>query len=190
MEASRAPESLPPGTTAVVVPMPTVLGSVGILFLVAVVGGLALHRQLWGRTDGGSTWNFLLLLAPAIIAHEGLHGLAMVLCGVPPRAVRFGFQLGRGLAYATTARPLSARHYRFVCALPLLVLGVLPLTVGLACGQHLAARLGAVMVALAGGDVAILLALRGVPPDSKVVDYPSEPGCYVLPADDEGREVR
>lgn len=190
MEESRAPEPLPPGTTAVVVPMPMVLASVGILFLVAMVGGLALHRQLWGRTDGGSTWIFLLLVSTAIVAHEGLHGLAMVLCGVPPREVRFGFQPGRGLAYATTARPLPARHYRFACALPLVVLGLLPLAVGLACGQHLAARLGAVMVALAGGDVAILLALRGVPPDSKVVDHPSEPGCYVLPAEEEGREVR
>jgi hypothetical protein len=104
--------------------------------------------------------------------------------------VRFGFQLSRGAAFATTARPLSVRGYTLVCAMPLLVLGVAPLVVGLACGQHLAARLGAVMVAASGGDVAILLALRGVPPDARVVDLGSEPGFHLLPAGDQRREAR
>jgi hypothetical protein len=181
MATSLAQGALPSGTTTVVVPMRTVYTTFGLLFLVAMVGGRALYRYFWGPAGGSSTWIFWLLVVGAAIGHEGLHGLAMVLCGVRLRDVRFGFQLSRGAAYATTATPMSARGYRLVCALPLVVLGAVPLAAGLACGQHLAAELGGVMVAASGGDVAILLALRGVAPDARVMDHGSEPGFHLLP---------
>jgi hypothetical protein len=161
--------------------MKMVMAMVGVLFLVAVVGGLALHRQLWGRAQSKTEWTFWLMLAAGIVAHEGLHGLAMVFCGVPPRQVRFGVSLSRGAAFATTTAQLSIGQYRFVLVLPLVALGLAPFAVGLACGHVLVAKLGAIMVAGAGGDVAVLLALRGVPPGARVVDHPSEPGCYLLP---------
>jgi hypothetical protein len=66
--------------------------------------------------------------------------------------------------------------------LPLLVLGLAPLAVGLAIGNALVVKLGTFMVAGAGGDVAVLLALRQVGDTASVMDHPSEPGCYVLTA--------
>jgi hypothetical protein len=166
----------------VVVPRSRVFLGVGALFLTAYVGGLALHRMLWGRTAANGTWTFLALVGAALFLHEGLHGLGMVLGGAHLRDVRLGFGLRRGgAAYATTATPLAARDYRVACALPLLVLGVAPLVFGLVSGSHLATRLGGTMVALAGGDVAILISLRGVPPDAKVIDHQSEPGFHLLP---------
>jgi hypothetical protein len=107
----------------------------------------------------------------------------MLLAGVPPRDVRFGVQLRRLGAFATTTTAMSARAYRVACALPLVVLGAAPLLAGLAFGIQMAARFGAVMVVVAGGDVAILLALRGVPPEARIVDHATEPGFHLLAPD-------
>jgi hypothetical protein len=57
-----------------------------------------------------------------------------------------------------------------------------PFVSGLALGDALVAKLGSLMVLGAGGDIAVLLALRKVPPATRVMDHPSRPGCYVLPA--------
>ena len=170
--------------------MRIVYGLVGILLLVSLIGGDMLYRVLWGQSSGKSTWEFYVLLATAIVLHEGLHGLAMMACGVPHRDIHFGVQFSRGAAFAHTATPMPARCYRFVCALPLVVLGVGPLLVGLAFGQGLTTRLGALMVAMAGGDVAILLALRDVPSTARIVDHATQPGFHVLPADGQGGDIR
>jgi hypothetical protein len=182
MEAAPAPEDVPPGAVAVVVSMRTVYATTGVLLLVAVLGGLALYRQIWGRTGGETGWDFWVLLVAGVVVHEGLHGLAMVSCGVPPGELRFGVQPSRGVAFATTRRPMAVGHYRFVLVLPLLVLGLVPFVAGLALGDALVAKLGSLMVLGAGGDVAVLLALRSLPSGVRVVDHPSQPGCYVLPA--------
>jgi hypothetical protein len=77
---------------------------------------------------------------------------------------------------------MSVGAYRFMLVLPLLVLGLVPFAAGLALGSALVAKLGSLMILGAGADVAVLLALRGVPPAARVMDHPSQPGCYVLPA--------
>jgi hypothetical protein len=81
-----------------------------------------------------------------------------------------------------TRHPMPVGAYRFVLVLPLLVLGLVPFAAGLALGSALVAGLGSLMILGAGADVAVLLALRGVPSAARVVDHPSKPGCYVLPA--------
>jgi hypothetical protein len=171
--------AFPPGTTTVVVPRRITYGTVAGLFLVVVVGGTALHRMIWGRADGG-TGAFLLCVAAGLVAHEGLHGLGMLVGGVPLREVRFGIQLSRSGAFATTAVPMSVRAYRLACALPLVVLGVVPLVLGFVSGLQLAARFGAVMITVAGGDLAILVALRRVPGEARVLDHATEPGFHLL----------
>jgi hypothetical protein len=167
----------------VVIPKRVVYGTVAVLFLVVMVGGLAVHRMLWGRADGERTGVFLLLVAGGLVIHEGLHGVGMLLAGVHVRDLRFGIQLSRFGAFATTATPMSVRAYRLACALPLVVLGAAPLLVGLAFGLQLATKLGAVMVVVAGGDVAILLALRRASPEARVLDHASEPGFHMLAPD-------
>jgi hypothetical protein len=181
-EAAADPGPPPPGATPILVGMGRVYAILGILLVVVVLGGLLLHRRLWGSTEGGSGWAFWLLLAAGVVVHEALHGLAMVLCGVPASEVRFGFKLSLGAAFATTRHPMSIAAYRFVLALPLLALGLVPFAAGLALGSALVAKFGSLMILGAGADVAVLLALRGVPPAARVVDHPSQPGCWVMPA--------
>lgn len=156
----------------------------GVLLAVGLVGGDLLYRVLWNENAGVSTtWAFYLVLAAAVVAHEGLHGLAMLACGVPGRDIHFGVQVSRGVAFAGTAVPLPVKCFRFVGALPLLVLGVIPFILGLVIGQGLTMRLGALMMGMAGGDVALLFALRNVPSAATIVGHATQPGFHVLPAD-------
>ncbi len=179
--AGQPTAQAPPGAVAVVVGMGRVYAVSGVLLLATAIGGVLLFSRLWGTQGEQGGWIFWPLVVAGIVVHEGLHGLAMVLCGVPPGEVRFGIQVSRGAAFATTRRPLSVGAYRFVLVLPLLLLGLAPLAVGLAIGNALVVKLGTFMVAGAGGDVAVLLALRRVGGTASVMDHPSEPGCYVLP---------
>ncbi len=181
MPAPFRPEALPPGTRTVLVPWGHAFAIAAILFFLAYVGGLGAYRLMWGQPPATSTGVFWALLIAGILLHEGLHGLGFLLGGSRLRDVRFGLKLALGAAYATTATPLGLRHYRVAVALPLFVLGLAPLLLGLAGGWHLAVKLGGIFVALAGGDVAILLALRGVPTASIIVDHQDQPGFHVLP---------
>jgi hypothetical protein len=182
--------ALPRGARTVAVKMRTVYTVVGVLALTGLVVGDGLYRVLWGRFIGAVTFEFYLLLIAGMVLHEGLHGLAMMACGVARRDIQFGVQLWRGAAFAHTSTPMRAPCFRFVCALPLVVLGVGSLLVGLAFGHGLTTRLGVCMVVAAGGDVAMLLALRNVPSTARIVDHATEPGFHVLPADEAAVSVR
>ncbi len=181
MQAHEPTDPLPPGSRTVIVPWSRAYACVAVLLLVALLGGLGAWRLMWGRPPGTSAWAFWALLVPGLVLHELLHGLGFVLGGARIRDVRFGVKLSGGAAYATTATPMVLRHYRVAVALPLVVLGLAPLLMGLAGGWHLATKLGGIFVALAGGDVAILLALRGVRPGSMIVDHQDVPGFHILP---------
>lgn len=98
----------------------------------------------------------------------------------PADAIRYGFNW-KGLApYAHCYAVMSARSYRIGVALPGIVLGILPAVVGLVAGVWWLAAWGAVMLVSAGGDLAVLLAVRRVPGEALVQDHPSRVGCHVL----------
>ena len=66
-------------------------------------------------------WDIPVLIAGYIVllaAHEGLHALAMIMCGAKPSSVRFGVIPKQFMLYCTTDTPLSARKYAFVLVLP------------------------------------------------------------------------
>jgi hypothetical protein len=75
---------------------------------------------------------------------------------------------------------MTARAYRTAVLLPGIILGVLPAIVGLLIGSFWLTLFGAIMVMAAGGDLAVLLAVRDVPATAIVRDHPTKPGCEVL----------
>ncbi|HID54316.1 MAG TPA: DUF3267 domain-containing protein [Anaerolineae bacterium] len=144
---------------------------------------------IWGP---GSLWqfsarpflDFLLFMAAfavGIVVHEGLHALGFIWIGKAPRSsIRFGI-LWRSLApYAHCNAAVTATAYRWTLALPGLALGVLPAVLGIVLGNWRLMVYGALMFMAAGGDTAVLLAIRSLPGETLVKDHPSKVGCSVI----------
>lgn len=144
----------------------------------AIVWGRA---ALWDGLDVVLTFHTgVLLFIAGLLTHEFVHGLTWKLMGrLPWRHIRFGFQLKTFTPFAHVITPLPARAYRWGTAMPLLVVGLLPFLVGLVFDQPVWAAFGMVFTFVAGGDLAVLWTLRGVPGRALVRDHPERVGCYV-----------
>jgi hypothetical protein len=127
----------------------------------------------------------LPLILVGVLAHEALHAVGFLLFGRAPRpAVRIGFQRRTLTPYASCSAPIAAGGYRAASLLPALALGVVPTLVSWLGGYAGLVLWGWVMLALAGGDLAAVWAIRAVPRRALVLDHPSRVGCRLaeLPA--------
>jgi hypothetical protein len=152
------------------------------VFIAAGLLFIGAHAWRWDNILLSMPWAFCAALVAGIFVHEGLHGLGYVLGGARLSEVRFGIAWSKLMPYATCRAPLSARAYRVAGALPGVVLGLLPALVGVALGWWTWTLFGTLMVGGAGGDAAVLWAIRRVPPRARVIDHPTEVGCRVLPS--------
>jgi hypothetical protein len=119
-------------------------------------------------------------LVLGVVAHEGLHALGFLLAGCRANDVRFGFNPQYLTIYATADVPISGSAYRFVGALPAVVLGFVPALAGIAIQSAWLTTFGAVMIVFAVGDFMILWYLRAVSSSASVKDHPTKPGFLVL----------
>ncbi|PSQ70106.1 MAG: hypothetical protein BRD26_05270 [Bacteroidetes bacterium QH_1_64_81] len=115
-----------------------------------------------------------------VVLHEGLHGLGHVRGEATWDDVRFGMHWKALTPFAQCMVPTRARAYRIALALPGLVLGAVPLALGVSTGIWLVTFFGFLMLVAAAGDVLILWVLRGVPPRAWVQDHPRQVGCLVV----------
>ena len=126
---------------------------------------------------------FLVVFALGIVVHEALHGVGFALAGrVPRRQISFGVKWTTLTPYAHTAAPMTAAAYRVAVALPALALGVIPSLLGVALQSGTLACWGTLMLGAAGGDLAILWAIRAVPASAIIRDHPTKAGCQVRTA--------
>lgn len=123
----------------------------------------------------------ILVLALSLIVHELLHAVGFWLVGgAPLNRIKFGFSWQGFAPYAHCREPLQTTAYRMSVALPGLFLGVLPGLAGVAIQQPLLVMWATLMLLAAGGDAAILWAVRQVPSTARVLDHPKKVGCQVL----------
>jgi hypothetical protein len=139
----------------------------------------------WAALRAGLGTVFSLWLIPAlvlvVVVHEGLHLLGfLLLARAPGRALHFGIDRETLSPYAGCREPVSARAYRLAALLPALLMGLLPFALAMAWGTGWLAVWGALMLVFAGGDLAAVWAIRGVPGRARVLDHPSRVGCLVL----------
>ena len=162
------------------------IGLVPIIFVVV----LGLYGWLWGglwfelsQLSGASVWWLLLLFFGSVVVHELLHAAGFIIVGrVPRTAVSYGINW-KGLApYAHCEAAMTASAYRTSVVLPLLILGIIPAIMGLTWGNFALTLWSTTMMAAAGGDIAVLWAIRHVPGAAVVRDHPSQAGCEVLNA--------
>lgn len=139
------------------------------------------HGYYWGLPDEDLfPLSVLGAMIGSIVIHEALHGLGYYWAGADRSDIEFGFSWSGLVPYAHCAVPLRANPYRVAGALPGLVLGVLPLVVGLGLGIWWLTAYAFLMLLAAAGDTLLLWIMRGVPGDAWTQDHPSEMGCLVL----------
>lgn len=128
-------------------------------------------------------WDIILLIAGYVLllaAHEGLHALAMIMCGAKPSSVRFGVIPKQFMLYCTTDTPLSARKYAFVLVLPGIVTGLIPLALATVFLNFPYVILFAALLSGAGGDAVMFMSVCRLKPAALVLDHPEAPAYYVL----------
>ena len=125
----------------------------------------------------------LALMAAGILIHELLHAAGFLLFGRAQRdQVRIGFQRRTLTPFASCRAPVTAAAYRASALLPAAVLGGIPLLAAWITGSAALLLFGWVMLALAGGDVAAVWAMRAVPGPTLVLDHPELVGCRSVEA--------
>lgn len=147
------------------------------------------YRWLWGDLTFVILFDsfftnlllFLLIFLLSVIVHELLHAIGFRLAGgVPFNRIKFGFSWAGLAPFAHCQEPLRASAYRISVMLPGLVLGVLPGLLGVALQRPLVILWASFMLIAAGGDAAVLWAVRKVPGTAKVLDHPKKVGGQVL----------
>ncbi len=147
------------------------------------------YQAVWGRwpfaafldTSFGGVLTIILVLALSLIGHELLHAVGFWLVGgAPLNQIKFGFSWKAFAPYAHCREPLQTTAYRISVVLPGVFLGVLPGLFGVALQQPLLVMWATLMLLAAGGDTAILWAVRRVPSTARVLDHPKKVRCQVL----------
>ena len=147
------------------------------------------YRWLWGRglldrqlslTISDVVISLLALFA-GIVLHEWLHGVGYTrVGGLPKTAVHYGFSWKMLAPYAHAKAPMRAAAYRVAVMMPGVLLGILPGVIGVVSGIWWLVLWATMMLIAAGGDTAVLLAIRHVPANAWVLDHPKKVGCQVL----------
>lgn len=125
-----------------------------------------------------SLLGLLLVLGAGLFVHEVVHLAGYRLFGgVPLRALRLrfgGVPLAPQVACPVT---IPAGAYRRMLLLPALLLGVLPALVAIVAGWWFLLIWGMWLLVAAGGDLAGLWAIRGLPDAAPVRAHPTRLGC-------------
>ena len=126
-----------------------------ILLTLAVIVGLAVHELIHGIT-----W--------ACVAEHGF------------RSISFGISPKQFMIYCHCSDPLKIKHYVVGALMPCFLLGVVPVIVAYFIGNAAMLIFGVLFIVLALGDILIVWTIRKENPNSKVLDHPKEPGCYII----------
>lgn len=150
------------------------LAASGALVIVAFAGSLRLFAAIWHRDalaeienqPGGWIGAVGIVIASAIV-HELLHAIGWnVIARVPWRSISIR-PTWRVMGFAAhTDVPVSARTFRVVAALPALILGGLPIAIGIAIGAGLFVLWGLFFLLECFSDFAAIFARAPLPKES------------------------
>jgi len=123
------------------------------------------------------------ILIFGILAHELIHGVFWMIFSKKGKAfesIKFGVIWKFLTPYCHCKYPLSVKHYRVGGSMPGVILGVIPLLLGLATGNSGIFIFGIFFTVTACGDFLILWMLRKENKRTLVQDHPSKIGCYII----------
>jgi hypothetical protein len=97
--------------------------------------------------------------------------------------VEFGFMKEYLTPYCTCKCPLSKGKYIIGALMPLIILGIIPMAVGIAAGSMLLLLIGIIMVLSAGGDIMIVMNImkyKSRSEDVLYLDHPTQAGGVIF----------
>ena len=122
----------------------------------------------------------LIILIGGVIIHELLHGITWSIYAKNGfKSIHFGIKWSMLTPYCHCREPLKVKNYRVGVAMPLIVLGILPVLISLINGNGFLILFGTFFSWAAGGDIIGLYMLRNLDPDMEVSDHPDKMGFYL-----------
>ena len=133
---------------------------------------------------GFNVWFFLIGFTVLIVVHELIHGLFWSIF-TPHHFgdIQFGIMMPSMNPYCTCLVPLRKGQYLLGAAMPLILLGIVPMIAGIAVGNTNVLFLGIVMTDAAAGDMMIsgkLLSYRSRAGEITYMDHPTEAGGVIF----------
>lgn len=126
----------------------------------------------------------LILFLVLIVVHELIHGISWsIFTPNHFKDIEFGVLMSSLTPYCACLVPLDKKHYIFGTAMPLIVLGIIPMIVGIIIGSLSMLFLGILMTVSAGGDILIirnLLQYKTNADDIVYMDHPTEAGGVIF----------
>lgn len=123
----------------------------------------------------------ILFIIVTVPIHELIHAIGFRFFGnIPWAKIKFGFVVKMLAPYAHPTVPINKAAYAWAGALPGLILGVLPLFVGLIIRSMLLSFLGMTAMGMAGGDVFTLWKLRAAPKKSYILENQEQDGFTII----------
>jgi len=129
---------------------------------------------------------FIVLFFVLIIAHELIHGLTWSIYAEHHfKDIEFGFMKEYLTPYCTCTTPLLKSHYILGALMPCIVLGILPMAIGILLGSHLLFWIGIVMILSAGGDIMIVWKVltfkkQDLSKEILIYDHPTQAGSVLF----------
>ncbi|HKJ69871.1 MAG TPA: DUF3267 domain-containing protein, partial [bacterium] len=151
-----------------------------------ILGAIYLLHEFRILVEGFRYWKShlfpgILILLGGIITHEALHAFAWLLVAKNQwRAIKFGIHLTALSPYAHCTEPMPVGSYRITVILPGVLLGAVPLMIGMLLGNGPVILFGFLFTLSAGGDALVLWRIRNIPPGTLVRDHPDRAGCVVI----------
>ncbi|MCR5013472.1 MAG: DUF3267 domain-containing protein [Bacteroidales bacterium] len=167
------------------------------VFLLAIpVIGLGVLLFVWQNpasllrpVSQESFLSFILFFASfvvLIVVHELIHGLTWGLLSEHHfKDIEFGLMKEFLTPYCACLVPLSKGHYILGALMPCIILGILPLVIGILIGSGTLLWIGIIMTLAAGCDIMIVAKVLAFKPESTskevlIYDHPTQAGSVVF----------
>ncbi len=119
-----------------------------------------------------------------IVLHELIHGVCWSFFTPNHfKDIEFGIMKPSYNPYCTCLVPLKKEHHIFGTVMPLILLGIIPMIVGIVIGNPTLLFMGIIMADSAAGDILIIKTILGYKSNAKetvYMDHPTEAGGVVF----------
>lgn len=158
-----------------------------LLIPLFIIGGgafIAYNKDPAMESGGIQFVVFIIMLFVLIVVHELIHGFTWSLFTEHGfKDIAFGFMKEYMTPYCSCKVPLKKSHYILGAVMPFLLLGMIPMIIGVLFNQWLVLLMGIIMADSAAGDLMIIVKLLRYTTDAKDVvymDHPTQAGGVVF----------
>ena len=159
-----------------------------VLLIPVAIIGLVLYFWKNGFNLGGMDFSnyllFMIAFLVLIVVHELIHGVSWAIFSEHHfKDIEFGFMWKYLTPYCTCSVPLSKGQYIFGALMPMVLLGIVPMIVGILTGWFLWLLIGIIMTDAAAGDIMIvwnILNYKTTAQEFVYVDHPTQAGGVIF----------